>query len=60
MAEAPFLPAPMARMTVAAPVTASPPANTPSRVVISSSFTMRQPFLLVSSHGEVELSLIHI
>ena len=31
MAAAAFLPAPMARMTVAAPVSASPPANTPSR-----------------------------
>ena len=30
---APSLPAPMARMTVAAPVTASPPAYTPSREV---------------------------
>ena len=33
MACAAFLPAPMARITVAAPVTASPPAYTPSRVV---------------------------
>jgi len=33
MDAAAVLPAPMARMTVAAPVTASPPANTPGREV---------------------------
>ena len=37
-----FLPAPMAEMTVAAPVTMSPPAHTPSLLVfpVSSSVTM--------------------
>ena len=33
MALAAFLPAPMARITVAAPLAASPPANTPLREV---------------------------
>ena len=42
-------PAPMARITVAAPVTASPPAYTPSLVVCKVlSSTMMQPFLLAS------------
>ncbi len=48
MARAACLPAPMAKMTVAAPVTASPPAYTPSRDVnpVSSS-TTKQPLLSV-------------
>ena len=54
MASAAFLPAPMARMTVAAPVTASPPAKTFSRVDISFSSTMMPPFLFVSRPGVVE------
>ena len=49
MAVAALRPAPMARMTVAAPVTMSPPANTPSRLVapVGVSATM-QPWLLTS------------
>ena len=54
MAAAAFLPAPIARMTVAAPVTASPPAKTFSRVDISFSSTIMPPFLLVSRPGVVE------
>ena len=46
--EAAFLPAPIAKITVAAPVTASPPAQTPSLVVFRLSSTIRQPFLLAS------------
>ena len=49
------LPAPMARITVAAPVTASPPAKTPSRVVISDSLTMMPPRLLTSRPAVVVL-----
>ena len=54
IAAAARLPAPMARITVAAPVTASPPANTPSLEVMpcSSSATM-QPLRLVSRPGVV-------
>ena len=54
IAAAALLPAPMARITVAAPVTASPPANTPSLEVMpcSSSATM-QPLRLVSRPGVV-------
>ena len=49
MARAARRPAPMARITVAAPVTASPPAYTPSLVVCKVlSSTMMQPFLLAS------------
>ncbi len=48
MALAALRPAPMARITVAAPVTASPPANTPLRVVAPSSVATRQPLRLVS------------
>ena len=48
------MPAPMDRITVAAPVTASPPAYTPSRLVSPpSSSVMMQPRLLVSSPGVV-------
>ena len=55
IAEAAFFPAPIASITVAAPVTASPPANTPSRVVETvSSPTTRQPLLFASSPGVVE------
>ena len=54
IAAAARLPAPIARITVAAPVTASPPANTPSLEVMpcSSSATM-QPLRLVSRPGVV-------
>ena len=54
IAAAARLPAPIARMTVAAPVTASPPAKTPSLEVMpcSSSATM-QPLRLVSRPGVV-------
>ena len=55
MAFAAALPAPMALMTVAAPVTASPPAYTPSRLVLPSSPSVTmQPCLLVSKPGVVE------
>ena len=37
-----------ASTTVRATMTASPPANTPSRVVLPSSLTVRRPFWLVS------------
>lgn len=48
MARAAFLPAPIAEITVAAPVTISPPANTPSLVVLPpSSLTIILPHLLV-------------
>ena len=54
MALAACLPAPMARMTVAAPVTASPPAYTALRVVRPSSpLVMMQPWLFVSRPGVV-------
>ena len=43
---APVLPAPIARMTVAEPVTASPPANTPSRAVRPPSSASMPPFLV--------------
>ena len=54
IAAAARVPAPIARLTVAAPVTASPPANTPSLEVMpcSSSATM-QPLRLVSRPGVV-------
>ena len=39
----------MARITVAAPVTASPPANTPGRVVAPFSSATRQPLRVISS-----------
>ena len=52
---APSLPAPMARMTVAAPVTASPPAYTAWREVRPSSLTMMPPFLLTSRPLVVDL-----
>ena len=41
--------APMARMTVAAPETTSPPANTPGREVLPVSSATMQPLRLVSS-----------
>lgn len=48
------LPAPIARITVAAPVTASPPAYTPSLDVAPvSSLAMIQPLLLISSPAVV-------
>ena len=56
MAEAAVLPAPMARITVAAPETASPPAYTPGREVspVSASATM-PPHFCVSSPSVVDL-----
>ncbi len=48
MAAAALRPAPIARITVAAPVTASPPANTPLRVVAPHSSATRQPRRSVS------------
>ena len=42
------LPAPMANITVAAPVTASPPANTPSLEVCPFSSVTIQPLLFIS------------
>ena len=45
---APSLPAPIARITVAAPVTASPPAKTPSREVQPPSSASMPPFLVKS------------
>ena len=53
IAAAAFLPAPMARITVAAPVTASPPAKTPGRVVAPFSSATRQPRRFVSSPAVV-------
>ena len=52
---APVLPAPMARMTVAAPVTASPPAKTPSREVWPFSSASMPPFLVVARFLVVDL-----
>ena len=46
----------MARITVAAPVTASPPANTPGRVVTPFSSATRQP-LRVTSRPSVVLEI---
>lgn len=46
---------PMARITVAAPVTASPPAKTPLRLVRPSSSATMQPRLFVSSPSVVDL-----
>ena len=43
---APALPAPIARMTVALPVTASPPAKTPSRAVTPPSSASMPPFFV--------------
>ena len=54
MAAAARRPAPIARMTVAAPVTASPPANTPSRVVAPSASATMQPRREVSRPAVVE------
>ena len=49
MARAARRPAPMARITVAAPVTASPPAKTPARVVRPSASAVRHPRRSVSN-----------
>ena len=54
MALAAVRPAPMARITVAAPVTASPPAKTPSRVVSPCASATMQPRRVVSSPAVVE------
>ena len=54
MDAAAFLPEPMARMTVAEPVTASPPANTPLRLVAVVSSAMMQPCLSESRPSVVE------
>ena len=51
---APVLPAPMARMTVAEPVTASPPAKTPSRLVWPFSSASMPPLRVVLRFGVVE------
>ena len=52
MAAAAFLPAPMARITVAAPVTASPPAYTPGMLVAPvSSSAMMLPRCVVANAG---------
>ena len=51
MAFAACLPAPMARMTVAAPVAASPPAKTPSTEVCPASSAATQPFRVRSRPG---------
>ena len=49
-----FLPAPIARITVAAPLTASPPANTPLRVVcIVTSSAIKHLCLLASKPAVV-------
>ena len=55
MARAAVLPAPMAKMTVAAPVTASPPAYTFSRLVSPFSSAMMPPHFSVSSPSVVDL-----
>jgi hypothetical protein len=56
MAFAAFLPAPMAKITVAAPVTASPPAYTPSLLVAPvSSSTIIPPHFWVLSPGVVDV-----
>ena len=55
IAFAAVLPAPMAEITVAAPVTASPPAYTPSLVVAPSSVTIIPPQRLTSSPSVVDL-----
>ena len=49
MLRAAFRPAPIASITVAAPVTMSPPANTPAIEVIRLSSASRYPHLLSSS-----------
>ena len=48
MDSATFLAMATASTTVRAPMTASPPANTPSRVVLPSSLTVSRPRWLVS------------
>ena len=67
MAFADFLPAPMARMTVAAPLTASPPAKMPGREVVPTSSATMQPLRLrsrlrvvlpISGLGEVPNAMI--
>ena len=56
MLAAACFPAPIARITVAAPVTASPPANTLSLVVSKvSSLTTKQPHLFASKPSVVVL-----
>ena len=55
MALAAVLPAPIARMTVAAPVTASPPAYTLGREVRPSSLTTMPPLRLISRPLVVDL-----
>ena len=56
IAFAAVFPAPIARMTVAAPVTASPPAQTPSSEVLPvSSTTTMPPRRLISSPAVVDL-----
>ena len=50
-----ILPAPIAEITVAAPVTASPPAKTPSFVVAPLSVTIIPPLELTESPSVVSL-----
>ena len=55
MARAASLPAPIARITVAAPVTASPPANTPGRLVAPDASMTKPPNDCVSKPSVVAL-----
>jgi len=55
MLPAAFLPSPMARMTVAAPRTMSPPAKTPSIEVCSCRRSRCKPHLLTRRSGDVEV-----
>ena len=66
IAAAAVLPAPIARITVAAPVTASPPAYTPSRdvrpcssVIMPPHFCVSRPFVvaLISGFGDVPIEI---
>ena len=68
MALAAVLPAPIAKITVAAPVTASPPAYTPSRevapvassIIIPPQRCVSNPFVvdLIKGLGEVPIDMI--
>ena len=55
MASAAVLPAPIAKITVAAPVTTSPPANTPGREVAPNSSATIPPHRCVSRPVVVDL-----
>ena len=56
MALAARLPSPMARMTVAAPRTMSPPAKTPGKLVMPFSSATMLPYLFSFSSGQVAVS----